>query len=458
VTILLLITGLLSAAPGQFRTLERNGAVIERVPIVGSPRPILAGEPSACGPALTDSGFVWRLVGNFPNAVFIDLSFADDSVGYACAELGVLYKSTNSGENWTRIMNLGFPYYWYGVHALSRQKVIVTGFNNTSGAGIYRWSTDGGASWDSIVALDTANWFSTVQFADSLHGIIVAGWNGAIWRTENGGRNPEDWSYVQLDPERGWFAGNFPFLPDLHSYLTGITFCHSRDAGVNWDVRHSIDAVFDGGVWFPDTVCGWTGGGQISEPVKGWVHRTTDAGATWSDRLIETPEPIRSVLFLNDTLGFIVGGNLYSGVGAIYSTVNGGDSWRLDTNTHAEMKGIDAQPAGPDSIDIWCVGFNNSFTGFIYKTRLGTGTSGFAESRPARLPARLEAFPNPARDRLAVLAGPDSKQSRLRLFNAAGRQVREWSAGSSRLELTGIAPGWYRLVCGQAATTVLKAP
>jgi len=442
----------------QVRTLERNGAVIEQVPKTAGPKAVQNRPVSGKDQAPTDSGFVWRLVDSLPNAVFTDLSFADDSVGYACAELGVLYKSTNSGETWTRIMNLGFPYYWYGVHALSRQEVIVSGFNNTSGAGIYRWSFDGGSSWDSIVSLDTANWFSAVEFADSIHGIIAAGWNGAIWRTDNGGRNPEDWNYVQIDSARGWYAGNFPFLPNLHSYLTGITFCHSRNAGLNWDVRHSIDAVFDGGVWFPDTVCGWTGGGEISDPVMGWVHRTTDAGATWSERLIETAEPIRSVMFLNDTLGFVVGGNLYSNVGAIYSTTNGGDSWRRDINTHQEMKEIDWKPAGADSVDVWCAGFDHSFIGFIYKTRLGLGAAGIADQGSASRPMKLEVFPNPSRGRLEIAASAGSARARLQLFDAAGRQVREWKAGSTHLTLYGIAPGWYLLASGRASVPVLVVP
>ncbi len=361
-------------------------------------------DPNPPGPD-TDSGFAWKLQATLPSAVLIDLSFADDSVGYACAELGIVYKTTNSGATWNRIMNLGFPYYWYGVSAVSRQQAIVTGFNNTAGTGIYRWTTDGGSSWDPLVTLDTANWLSRAHFADSLHGIISAGWNGGIWRTDNGGRNPSDWRYVQIDPARGWFEGNFCYRPDGHCWLTGISFCRSADHGANWDVQHSADPVFDGGVWFADSLHGWTGGGQISAPVSGWVHRTTDGGATWSDRLIETPAPVRALLFLNDTLGFAVGGNIYSSAGFIYSTVNGGDSWRLDVNTGAEMKGIDYKVVG-DSIDVWCSGFNSSFTGYVYKTRIapfGTGIrdsgagSGLAGTRSLptvlrRLPAGAVAF------------------------------------------------------------------
>ncbi len=358
---------------GSALTFGSGGDVAGRVPV------LVPGETgvAAAGPGpVSEAGFSWQLQGSFGNSVFIDLSMADDSVGFACAELGVVYRTTNAGTSWTRIMNLQFPYYWYGVAALSRQKVVVSGFNNTTGDGIYRWSFDGGTTWDSIVALDTLHWLSRARFADSLRGVIAAGWTGGIWRTENGGRRPEDWSYVQVDPASGWFEGNFCYRPDSSCFLAGISFCRSDDNGRTWQTQHSADPVFDGGVWFTDSLYGWTGGGQISAPVSGWVHRTTDGGVTWSERLIETPAPVRAVLFLNDTLGFAAGGNIYSGAGFIYSTVNGGDSWRLDVNTGSEMKGIDYKVVG-DSIDVWCAGFNSTFVGCIYKTRIAaTGTSG----------------------------------------------------------------------------------
>ena len=174
----------------------------------------------------------------------------------------------------------------------------------------------------------------------------------------------------------------------------------------------------------------------------GWIHRTTDAGQTWSDRLIETPEPIRSLLFLNETLGFAVGGNIYAGLGAIYSTVNAGDSWRRDVNTQAEMKGIDAKPAGGDSIDVWCAGFNNSFTGFIYKTRIGFPATGVSNPPTAYRPpsTALRVWPNPVRGRVNL--GLDAESSPAlcaSLFDASGRRVRTWSSACGLRLVAGVS-------------------
>ena len=188
--------------------------------------------------------------------------------------------------------------------------------------------------------------------------------------TENGGRNAADWTKVTTNPDLGWLAGNFTFRADLNAYITGINFCHSSDGGLIWASSPSADPIFDGGCSFPDLVHGWTGGGQISNPVSGWVHRTTDGGATWSDRLLETPYPIRIVQFFDANLGFAAGGNIYSSAGGIWSTTDSGDTWNLDLNTGAEMSAIDAQPVSADSTDVWCVGFLPNFTGVIYKERI----------------------------------------------------------------------------------------
>jgi photosystem II stability/assembly factor-like uncharacterized protein len=251
-----------------------------------------------------------------------------------------------------------------------------------------------------------------------------------------------------VDPAQGWFEGNFCYKPDARCYAAGISFCRSTDDGENWETGHSVDPVFDGGVWFTDSLHGWTGGGQISAPVSGWVHRTTDGGATWSDRLLETPAPVRAVMFLNDTLGFAVGGNIYSGAGFIYSTVDGGDSWRLDLNSGAEMKGIDFKVVG-DSIDVWCCGFNSGFTGSIYKTRIGAQGTAVAERRtPYASRPTPEVLPNPARASVVVNAG--SEDCTVSLRDVTGREVlRKNGAGVLRLDVSGLAAGWYSAVVGR---------
>jgi photosystem II stability/assembly factor-like uncharacterized protein len=305
------------------------------------------------------------------------VSFVNPSVGYMAAELGVVYKTTDGGLNWTMVLNLGFPWYWYGIHAFTAQKVLIAGFNNTTGDGIMRWTYDGGTTWsdDIIVAPAPFNWIMGLGFADSLHGLAVGSIlsSGIVFITDNGGTDSTDWTPVVADPTQGWFAGNFTMRTDGHYYITGISFCNSTDFGNTWARRNSIDNVFDGGVSFPDDLHGWTGGGSISPTVEGWAHRTTDGGNTWSSRILSTPYPIRVINFFDSQFGIAQGGEVNSGVGGIWESIDGGITWNEAQTTGLEMGSLDWQRVSADSIDVWSVGYTSSggFHSVVYKKRFG---------------------------------------------------------------------------------------
>jgi hypothetical protein len=183
--------------------------------------------------------------------------------------------------------------------------------------------------------------------------------------TTTGGGTSSDWTTVVPDPNGGWFGADFAFLPDLSAYLSGITECASRDGGATWACGPSVDAVFDGAVAFVDHRNGWVAGGEISPNVEGWVHRTTDGGRTWSDRTLDSPWPIRQLEFLSTTIGWAAGGNVYSGVGGMYLTRDGGQTWQLDANTGAEMGSCTHLDLGTRT-RVWCVGTTSAFSGVVY--------------------------------------------------------------------------------------------
>lgn len=352
--------------------------------------------------------FTWMLKFSAPGKVFKDISFTNAQVGYIVTELGSVYKTENGGDNWISVMNLGFPYYWYGVYALSPDTVVISGFNNQGqiGDGVVRWTLDGGSMWSADIVLTLpgsgVGWLEKVHFFNQDTGIVFNSFSGGCWYTSNGGKDSESWTYININPDLGWIAGNIDAQPSGQVYATGIHFAASSGFGITWASNPSADNVFDGGIDFLDdnNLYGWTGGGQISAPVSGWIHRTTDGGLDWGPRLETFPYPIRAVKFFNETTGLAIGGNLYGEEGGIYSSPDGGLSWNLDISTSAEMFSLDYQIISADSTDVWCVGTTGGGTGFtgkLYKTRIFNPTTHVPESSPIILNTELlmQNVPNP---------------------------------------------------------------
>lgn len=350
-----------------------------RVPInghsvaIGAERPT---QPSAS--AFTPSGQpsnTWTKLATLPNAIVHDVAFVSPTVGYAAAELGQVWETTDGGGSWSLILNRGFPYYYYGIAAVGKT-VIASGFDDSNSEAILTQSKDGGTKWQSDTVLSSNAWAGRVRFVHgqkdglAMSGEGLANPNAAWWRVK-----PGKWSQVTPDSNGGWFGYQFTLLNDQTAYASGIQYCKSADTGNTWTCAPPADSVFDGPTEFVSDKIGWTGGGEISPNVEGWLHRTTDGGATWSGRVLNTSWPIREIEFLNKKVGWATGGDIYSGVGGIYFSSDGGKTWSEDIETGDEVGSCAAQNLGNGQTQIWCIGdaYNGStFSSNVYSTVITT--------------------------------------------------------------------------------------
>jgi hypothetical protein len=416
-------------------------------------------------------GFDWILKFSSPGKVFKDVSFANPLTGYIVTELGSVYKTVNGGDSWVSKMNLGFPYYWYGVDAISPDTVVISGFNNQGAIneGVVRWTFNGGSSWTPDITLPIpvsgVGWLDKVHFFNPDTGIVFNSFSGGCWYTFNGGKDSSSWAYIPINPDLGWFAGNIDAEKDGRVYTAGIHFSAGTGFGTAWNSYPPADQVFDGGVDFldSDSLLGWTGGGQISAPVAGWIHRTTDGGKSWSQRLETFPYPIRAVCFLTASSGIAIGGNLYDEAGGIYSTADSGFTWNLDKNTEAEMFAINYKVISPDSMDFWCVGSTGGGTGFtgrLFKARTSNLVTGIREHGPmgSRQPSLGPAIPNPVRNSASITYFiPETCNTSLKVYDLFGKEVTTLVNGmqgpgfhSIRFEPREMAEGlyYYQLCAG----------
>lgn len=214
-------------------------------------------------------------------------------------------------------MDLDFPYYWYGVYALTVDTLIISGFNNSAAItdGVVRWSYDGGKTWTNDIILSLPNgggsgWLSKVHFWNKDVGIVANEWSGGMYFTTNGGKDWSSWHYVLVDPAKGWFQGTVDFKANGHIYTGGISQGKSTDYGHTWTTYPHVDPVFDGNTNFDDKyeMTGLTDGGAISPYVEGWAHKTTNGGLTWSPRILDLSYPIRSVHVFNESFFLAMGG------------------------------------------------------------------------------------------------------------------------------------------------------
>ncbi len=359
---------------------SQGGAVVRQVssrePVQGQTREFGAERAAAVNPRAyiprNPSPNPWQLQATLPGAVIHDISFPTPEIGYAAAELGQVWKTTDGGNTWNEILNVGFPYYWYGVQAAGSKYVVISGFNDNNFEGVLRWSTDGGMTWTSDIVLTTAGWSDRIHFPNHNDGVVMDqlnlnAANAAHWTT-TGGMTAADWTEVVPDPNGGWFGDQFSMLTNLHTRASGITYCDSSNGGQVWSCGPSVDQVFDGPVFFYNDKSGWVGGGEISPNVEGWVHTTTDGGQTWSGRTLDGPWPIREIYFLTPKFGWAAGGNLYTNVGGMYFSNDGGQTWTVDISTGAEMKSCASQQVGKE-ITVWCAGITGALNGVIYRVQ-----------------------------------------------------------------------------------------
>lgn len=373
---LLLISSTCLEAAAQEPSFAHHVSV--KIPVQGAgtelsaDRPYVAPSPQA-QLRTRPQGNTWTLQATLPGAVIHDISFSSALVGYAAAEGGQIWKTTNGGANWALALNLGYPYYFYGVDAINAKNIVASGFYDSSSFfGFIRWSHDGGKTWGSDIVLTPTGWVQRVRFnkKDGLIMDLINGAENTAQYTTDGGAAATDWSSAVSDSDGAWFGLEFSFLKNLHARATGPDFCQSTDAGAAWSCGPSVDPVFDGEVFFlSNDKDGWVAGGEIAPNVEGWVHTTTDGGATWSGRTLDGPWPIRQVLFLNPKTGWAAGGNIYSGVGGIYFSNDGGNTWSLDVNTGSEMDAC-AERTVKTGHQIWCAGYDSSFNGHIYTTNV----------------------------------------------------------------------------------------
>lgn len=279
-----------------------------------------------------------------------------DVVALATGEGGIVLKleqpSGVIGGAWTAIWDTSFPTYWYGVYAFDASSYLVSGFIDGGGTayGVVAYTDDGGRTWSNDTRIDPSAWGGgPIEFANASEGYMPSTSGASAWRTRAGGRVASEW--VEIVPSPGnWHAGNYVYDGDGLIQIAGSSDCRSGNWGGTWSCRAPVDASgVDSALACAGARC-LVGGGEISPAVAGWVHLSSDGGASFgAQRALNASFPIRSVQAIATGAGgggvrlIAAGGNFFSAVGGIYSSLDGA-AWTLDVDLGEEIKACRALP------------------------------------------------------------------------------------------------------------------
>lgn len=258
----------------------------------------------------TDGGLNWNNQISGTNYELISVYFINENTGWTAGLAGLTRKTSDGGQNWENSL-IGGPANCWKIYFLNE----ITGFNLRSGYNsvLYK-TTNSGNNWFYFSNI-TGYKLRTFQFLDSNIG-FAAGYNGVVMKTNNGGIN---WFYVKspnwlsevitdlffVNPNTGWIVGDRGYI------------AKSTDGGYTWISQNTENNYSLYGCYFTGIKNGWAVGSE------GTIKRTTDGGNNWFSENSGTTTTLFDIKFNGNDTGFISGGELSSSL-VILRTTDGG--------------------------------------------------------------------------------------------------------------------------------------
>ena len=295
-----------------------------------------------------------------------DVHFADENIGIAVAEFGVILRTADGGKTWkplerSAIKDLirdppqevgaiwgplesrGVAARLQGVHMVSQNEAWIVGDAST-----ILHSTDGGVTWEVVSffpALQAAYFYNDkLGWAVGLAGSVLhTSDSGKTWKPQNSGDVFELFGVGFVNDKKGYIVGsNAALLETLDGGKTWKSVSDASDEGHGRAARIKFDdEMFD---WKGAMACYAM---SYVAPGHAWavgeigkVMRTNDGGETWVGVNIDPGftgagfNNLFGVHFLDEKVGWIVGT-----AGTIVSTIDGGESWSV-TGGYVELQDI----------------------------------------------------------------------------------------------------------------------
>ena len=294
---------------------------------------------------------------------------------------GVCLKTTNGGTNWFKDLVSPGGSQVYFVN--SNYGWMMFEGNNAS---IYRTS-NGGNSWIQTYIPSSGAWIGRITFASQNTGwaygstgkIVYTTNSGVSWTAQNVGSSNYIDAVFSTNENEAWAGGGYGGGSGFISYTS--------NGGQNWTLQTPATSAMVNDFYFINNMSGW------ALNFGGTSQKTTDGGHTWTASG-SVPNSYAQRIFMIDSLrGWIAaynstngGGN---GLGYIYKTINGGDTWVQEWVT--PLVGTDLSDlVKQNNSTLWCVGNNSS----IVKYDIPVGIQNIVSEVPSEY-RLFQNYPNP---------------------------------------------------------------
>jgi len=376
----------------------------------------------------------WNSISSGTTSNITNIEFINNQVGYYVASTGVVGKSTNGGLSWT-ILTVPTVSNLYGICFPSSSVGYISGGNATTSRMLK--TTDGGNSW-AVLNFPVSTILRDVSFINEMTGYAVGG-NKTIVKTTDGGST---W-IIQM--QSGTIAFTkvkaFSALDAICCNMSGLIY-KTTDGGVTWLSKTSPTTENLSSMDFVNETHGYIVGGNF-------VLKTINQGEDWEMFPIPGASGLASVKFLTPSTGFVVGSN-----GLIMKTTNAGVSWTSEiSNTSESILAIEST-----SSNLHVAGGN----GYYSQTANPIGIQNINSEIPKDYKLSQN-YPNPFNPLTNIeFSIPSKGNVKLTVFDIAGKEVgllvnNVLSPGTYRFDFNAnyLSSGtyFYRLVAGDYVET-----
>ena len=373
---------------------------------------------------------IWETQLDVDNYTHLDrIFFLDENYGWAIGgntigSAGPYFFTIDGGENW-----YVDPNSWPDNHSgtdivfISQNTGFIAGAN-----GIIYKTTDGGQSWVPIQTPATQNVIK-LFFVDENNGWATLGQysEGNILHSFDGGNS---WGLNRVFHDCYGNTSSIFFTDENSGWVAGCAYNTENDyvaikkttnSGGGWETLDSLNNLsnYYMDIYFSDSSNGWIVGSYYSYNL---IMHTVDGGATWEGQEVEeitkTQEPgqVNCVYFVDDTTGWI--GTSVAEGGAIYFTSNGGQNWHFQQEFPQAI--YDIQMINHDTG--WAVGRD-----FVYHTNNGSFVTNVIENHVEKEPFII--LPNPVTNAFRIGTSSDffCENCQLEITNITGNSILQFN-------------------------------